>query len=78
MSSVLRGNPETIVQGSETGFGGSHQTLGVADRGLSAPQRQQDWLDEKKKKKKHVTKKRFNFKFSLYTIIKLLISNTRD
>lgn len=47
MSSLLRGNPETIVQGSEMGFRGSHQTLGIADRGLSTPQRQQDWLDEK-------------------------------
>lgn len=47
MSSVLRGNPETIVQGSETGLRGSHQTLGVADGGLSTPQRQQDWLEEK-------------------------------
>lgn len=48
MSSLLRGDPQTIVQGSEASFWGSQQTLGIADRGLSTPQRQQDWLDKKK------------------------------
>lgn len=31
MSSLLRCNPQTIVQGSEASFRGSHQTLGIAD-----------------------------------------------
>lgn len=75
MSSLLRGNPETIVQGSEAGFRGSHQTLGVADRGLSTPQRQQDWLDEKTNM---LLEKMLNIKLSLYKIIKLLIYKTRD
>lgn len=48
MSSLLGGDPQTILQGSEASFWGPRQTLGIADRGLSTPQRQQDWLDEKK------------------------------
>lgn len=44
MPSLLRCNSQTIVQGSEASFRGSCQALSIADRGLSAPQGQQDGL----------------------------------
>lgn len=48
MSGLLRCNPQTVVQGSEAGLWSSNQALSIADRGLSAPQRQQDGLQEKR------------------------------
>lgn len=44
MSSLLRCDPQAIVQSCEARFWDSQQALGIADRGLSTPQRQQDGL----------------------------------
>lgn len=44
MSGLLRSNPQTVVQGSKASFRSSHQALGIADWGLSTPQREQDGL----------------------------------
>lgn len=44
MSSVLRSNPQTVVQGGEMGLGGSQQALGKVNGCLSTPQGQQEGL----------------------------------
>lgn len=62
MSSLLRRNPQTIVQCSKTGFRGSWQTLGIAYWGLSTPQGQQDGLE----KLQMQNIKTINFKIGLW------------
>lgn len=45
MSCIFRCNLKTIVEGRKMSLGGSQEALGIADRSLSTPQRQQDGLE---------------------------------